>query len=164
VKSRLGVCLLALGLLAGCGQGGNSFNPTNPALAPATGNDAFDRSAGPAYEIVPQLPDGLRPNASQAAAIGSLKAVTVVKNKHYVDVVEVSVIGCTLTYFMNTVSGCDVTQESATTFNVKTATFKFYSKAKGSGCELAAATYKGPMGQGIVGLTFHPTNLKKCWK
>lgn len=155
------IALLFVCALAACGQAsslGSSGSIVPAALTPA-------KVKGPAFTVVTVLPDAVRPHANGEATTASLRAVTYVGKKRYVDVTSAGPAGCTLSDTSGTIGGCEVAYEGTASYAIKHSTFAFYAKPNGKGCVVAEGTYKGTIdynGQ-ILAITFKQKNASKCW-
>jgi len=122
------------------------------------------KTKGPAFAVLVVLPDAVRPRSGGEAAALSMRAVTYVGKKRYVDVASAGPTGCTLAVDSGTIGGCEVAYEGTASYAVKHSTFAFYSKQKGKGCLLAEGTYKGTIDYAnqILAITFKQKN-RNCW-
>ncbi len=165
MKLRLVGSLIAAAFLAACASGASNYNP---GTASPTGDASLARPAakGPTYLISIILPEDrsagdFRNHAS--AAIGSLRATTIVKKHKYIFIVNNST--CLMVLSGTTASGCGIVSTSTTTYTAKAATFDIVSKPGGKGCLLATAHYKGELYLNEqLPVTLKAQNTKKCWK
>jgi hypothetical protein len=157
VVLKLGVCAVALSMLAACGPSSSQYGSVPSAVGNVT--PGAQHSTKPTFSLDTELPNGLRPDGSSSTAY-SLRATTYVNGKKSLDIAN-NALGCTVTK-QSGLTGCEILAGGS--YDISRSTFDLMSKVNGKGCTLLAGRFKGTTNDYPMSIKFKAKNTNSCWK